>query len=168
VWVSLIITTRASKDAILEMYLNDMTLGQRGSFGDRRRAGSVAAVLRQGRQQRDARRSGDDRRRLSSRRPRCRRSTTRTRCRSAATSCCRRWSTPATSRRTRRPRRPRAADRRPARARSRSAVLRRLLSARRSPISTGAHDHRRPRRWTCTRRSICTCSGLAQDAVRDG
>ena len=33
VWVALIITTRASKDAILEMYLNDMTLGQRGSFG---------------------------------------------------------------------------------------------------------------------------------------
>jgi penicillin-binding protein 1B len=32
-WVSVIITTRASKDAILEMYLNDMTLGQRGSFG---------------------------------------------------------------------------------------------------------------------------------------
>jgi penicillin-binding protein 1B len=31
-WVSLIITTRASKDDILEMYLNDMTLGQRGSF----------------------------------------------------------------------------------------------------------------------------------------
>ena len=33
IWVSVIITTRASKDAILEMYLNDMTLGQRGSFG---------------------------------------------------------------------------------------------------------------------------------------
>ena len=32
-WVSLILTTRATKDAILEMYLNDMTLGQRGSFG---------------------------------------------------------------------------------------------------------------------------------------
>jgi penicillin-binding protein 1B len=32
-WVSVIITTRASKDAILEMYLNDMALGQRGSFG---------------------------------------------------------------------------------------------------------------------------------------
>ena len=32
-WVSLILTTRASKDAILEMYLNDMALGQRGSFG---------------------------------------------------------------------------------------------------------------------------------------
>ena len=32
-WVSLIITTRASKDEILEMYLNDMTLGQRGSYG---------------------------------------------------------------------------------------------------------------------------------------
>jgi penicillin-binding protein 1B len=33
IWVAFIITTRASKDAILEMYLNDMTLGQRGSFG---------------------------------------------------------------------------------------------------------------------------------------
>ena len=32
IWVSVIITTRASKDAILEMYLNDMALGQRGSF----------------------------------------------------------------------------------------------------------------------------------------
>src|SRR3954468_9412268 len=32
-WGSLIITARASKDEILEMYLNDMTLGQRGSFG---------------------------------------------------------------------------------------------------------------------------------------
>jgi len=33
VWVSVVLTQRASKDAILEMYLNDMTLGQRGSFG---------------------------------------------------------------------------------------------------------------------------------------
>jgi penicillin-binding protein 1B len=33
VWVSIILTQRASKDQILEMYLNDMTLGQRGSFG---------------------------------------------------------------------------------------------------------------------------------------
>ena len=32
IWVSFIITTRASKDEILEMYLNDMPLGQRGSF----------------------------------------------------------------------------------------------------------------------------------------
>ena len=32
-WVSIIITARASKDEIFEMYLNDMTLGQRGSFG---------------------------------------------------------------------------------------------------------------------------------------
>ena len=55
VWVSLILTTRASKDAILEMYLNDMTLGQRGSFGIVGVAGSGAALLRQGRQQRLAR-----------------------------------------------------------------------------------------------------------------
>jgi penicillin-binding protein 1B len=33
IWVSIVLTQRASKDAILEMYLNDMTLGQRGSFG---------------------------------------------------------------------------------------------------------------------------------------
>ncbi len=32
-WLSVIITARASKDEIFEMYLNDMTLGQRGSFG---------------------------------------------------------------------------------------------------------------------------------------
>jgi len=32
IWVSLILTSRASKDAILEMYLNNVPLGQRGSF----------------------------------------------------------------------------------------------------------------------------------------
>ena len=31
-WVSLVLTGRASKDEILEMYLNDIPLGQRGSF----------------------------------------------------------------------------------------------------------------------------------------
>jgi penicillin-binding protein 1B len=31
-WLSVILTQRASKDEILEMYLNDMNLGQRGSF----------------------------------------------------------------------------------------------------------------------------------------
>jgi penicillin-binding protein 1B len=31
-WVSVVLTQRASKDAILEMYLNDIPLGQRGSF----------------------------------------------------------------------------------------------------------------------------------------
>jgi penicillin-binding protein 1B len=32
IWVSLVLTRRASKDEILEMYLNDIPLGQRGSF----------------------------------------------------------------------------------------------------------------------------------------
>ena len=32
IWVSIVLTQRASKDAILEMYLNDIPLGQRGSF----------------------------------------------------------------------------------------------------------------------------------------
>ncbi len=31
-WVSIVLTSRASKDEILEMYLNDIPLGQRGSF----------------------------------------------------------------------------------------------------------------------------------------
>jgi len=31
-WVSIVLTQRASKDEILEMYLNDIPLGQRGSF----------------------------------------------------------------------------------------------------------------------------------------
>ena len=32
IWSSIVLTQRASKDEILAMYLNDMTLGQRGSF----------------------------------------------------------------------------------------------------------------------------------------
>ena len=32
IWVSLVLTSRASKPAILELYLNDIPLGQRGSF----------------------------------------------------------------------------------------------------------------------------------------
>ena len=32
IWVSIILTQRASKDEILELYLNDIPLGQRGSF----------------------------------------------------------------------------------------------------------------------------------------
>ena len=32
IWVSIILTERASKDEILEMYLNDIPVGQRGSF----------------------------------------------------------------------------------------------------------------------------------------
>ena len=52
-WVSLVLTRRASKDEILEMYLNDVPLGQRGSFAIHRRRRSGAAVLRQGRHQPD-------------------------------------------------------------------------------------------------------------------
>src|SRR6185369_11030569 len=32
IFVSVVLSSRASKDAILEMYLNDVPLGQRGSF----------------------------------------------------------------------------------------------------------------------------------------
>ena len=53
--MALVLERRATKDDILELYLNDIPLGQRGSFGIRRRAGGGASVLRKGRQQRVAR-----------------------------------------------------------------------------------------------------------------
>ena len=65
IFVSLVLTSRASKDEILEMYLNDIPLGQRGSFAIFGVPEAGAAVLRQGRQQPVAGRSGDDRRRHS-------------------------------------------------------------------------------------------------------
>ncbi len=124
------------------MYLNDMPLGQRGSFAHLRRRRGGAAVLRQGRQQRHARRSGDDRRRhpvavgaLAVQQPGALHA-------SGATSCCRRWPTPATSTQDAADARgERAAGRRAARARSRSAVLRRLRrpDARRA-VSRPDHD----------------------------
>src|SRR5260221_6310146 len=46
-WVSLIITLRAAKDEILEMYLDDMTLGQRRSFGLLRVSATATRVFRQ-------------------------------------------------------------------------------------------------------------------------
>jgi hypothetical protein len=81
IFVSVVLTSRASKDEILELYLNNIPLGQRGSF-------AISGVPAS-----------------SSRRRRSRRSTTRHAARSAATSSCRRWPTraisPATTRRMR-------------------------------------------------------------------
>ena len=62
-FLAVVLETAATKDEILELYLNDVYLGQRGSFAHPRRRRSGAAVLRQGRQQPLARRGGDDRRR---------------------------------------------------------------------------------------------------------
>ena len=100
----------------------------------------------------------------SSRRPRCRRSTTRSARRSAATSCCGRWPTPASSRGDAAER----AVREPlqivgARARGRGAVLRRLHQ----PGAAGRNT-RPPAPSTSTRRSTSTCSGSRRMRVRDG
>ena len=140
------------------MYLNDVPLGQRGSFAIFGVAEALAAVLRQRRQQRDAGRSGDDRRRhstalgaLAIQQP--------ARCRIAGTSCCSRWPTPGTSRRT-----PPSARRR-----SRWSSSQRALEAE-APYFVdyvdqsldeqypGPDDHDRPKPSTCTRRSTSTCS----------
>ena len=60
--MSVVLERRLSKAQILELYLNDVWLGQRGSFADPRRGRSGAAVLRQGHLQRVADRGGDHRR----------------------------------------------------------------------------------------------------------
>ena len=59
-FMALVLERRASKDEILEFYLNEVYLGQRGSFAHPRRRGRRAPVLRQGRQQPHARRGRDD------------------------------------------------------------------------------------------------------------
>ena len=65
IWVSLVMTSRATKDEILEMYLNTVPLGQRGSFAII--GVSEAARLFFGKDVSNLsdRRGGDDRRRHS-------------------------------------------------------------------------------------------------------
>ena len=60
--MSVVLERRLSKPQILELYLNDVWLGQRGSFAIHGVGRSGAAVLRQGHLQSLAHRGGDDRR----------------------------------------------------------------------------------------------------------
>ena len=128
------------------MYLNDIPLGQRGSFAIFGVAGSGAPVLRQGRQQPLAGRSGDHRRRhpvavgaVAVQQPGALPA-------NGATSCCRRWSTPASSRQEAADaRRERAARRRRS---ARSKPKRRTSSTSSARRSTndypGPDDHDEP------------------------
>ena len=56
--MSVILETKATKDEILELYLNDVYLGNRGSFALHGVAEASKIYLRQGRQQPDAVGSG--------------------------------------------------------------------------------------------------------------
>ena len=133
---------------------------------DPRLRGGGAAVLRQGRGQPVARRSGDARRHRSRRRRRSRRSASRTGAASGATSCSGDGATRATSRTEEAVARPqRAADAGGARDRSRGAVLRRLRRA-----AARREIDRCPR---AIRADVHTTLDLhlqrvAQDAVRGG
>ena len=60
--MALVLESRFTKDQILELYLNDVVARPARTVRDPWRRRSRAHLLRQGRQQRDARRSGDDRR----------------------------------------------------------------------------------------------------------
>ena len=60
--MALVLESRFTKDQILELYLNDVVLGQRGPFEIHGVVGGRAHLLRQGRAQRHARRGRDDRR----------------------------------------------------------------------------------------------------------
>ena len=166
--MAVVLERRASKDEILELYLNEVYLGQRGSFAIHGVAEGGAAVLRQGRDQPDARRGRDDRRRHPVAVQPLAVHVRHAAHASAATSCCRRWRRPASSP----ARRPNAASAEPltvvpARARRRGAVLRR----HRRPGARRAVSRRSPR--SAQRIDVYTTldlhlQRLAQDAVRDG
>ena len=138
--MSIALERRLSKDKVLELYLNDVALGQRGSFAihgvpeaarlffgkDVSNLSLVEAATIAGVIQAPS--------------PALARSTTRTAPKSAATSCSRRWPTPASSART-----PPSA-RRASRCRSwraRSSPKRRTSSTTCTQELAGAHEGRR-------------------------
>ena len=164
-FMSLIVEQRLTKDEILELYLNEVYLGQRGSFAVHGVAEARAAVLRQGRRQPLAHRSGHARRHdpvaaalfAVPRRPSV--------APSAATSSCARCATSATSRT-----KPRTAPRT-----SRSCRWRARSKPKRRTSSTSSSRTSRPDRST----SIAATADvhttldlhlqrLAQDALRGG
>ena len=142
-FMSVVLETRLSKDQILELYLNDVSLGQRGSFAIHGVAEAARLFFAQGHLQRLAGRGGDDRRRHPVAVAAVAVQQSRSAPRSAATSSCARWPTPASSAPTSAERAvARAAADRRARARGRGAVLRRLHQ----PGAAGEIPGRRHRR----------------------
>ena len=157
-WMSFVMTQRATKDDILEMYLNAVPLGQRGSFAivgvseaarlffgkdvsnlTLAEAATIAGVIQS----------------PSALSP----FNNADRCRERRNVVLRAMAdaefvTPEDAEKAQTG----AADRRAARARSRSAVFRGLRRPDAERRLSRAHDDNRSRRSTSTRRSTCTCS----------
>ena len=162
--MALVLESRFTKDQILELYLNDVTLGQRGPFEIHGVAEAARIFF------------GKDVSNLTLAEAatiagliqspsRLRRSATPTARRSAATSCCRDGRRRTTSRRTT-PTRPR---REPLKvvARARSRTKRRTSSTTSASSSTTSTPGccRRRGASTSTRRSTCTCSASRRKRV---
>ena len=166
--MAIILETKATKDEILELYLNDVYLGNRGSFAMHGVAGGRAHLLRQGRQQPHAVRSGADRRRRFRIRISTRRSAIASAPRSGATSCCARWPRPTTSPRDAAERASQRSDHRGhARRRQRGAVLRRLPGRGAAEPSFPGVTQRAGALDIYTTLDL-NLQRYAQDAVRDG
>ena len=168
-FMALVLERRASKDEILELYLNEVYLGQRGSFAIHGVAEAARLFFGKDVMNVSLAEGGHDRRRHPVAAGPARRSAGPRIARAiAATSCCRPWrtagfiSTEACSGGGRRA----AGDRR-AGARGGGAVLRRPGRSRpvRAVSRSGAPARSRS---TSTRRSICNLQRFAQDAVREG
>ena len=155
--MALVLESRFTKDQILELYLNDVVLGQRGPFAIHGVAEASRIFFGKDVQQRDARRSRDDRRRhpvavapVAVPQPRAR---PRAPQRRAQGDGRRGYISVDDAEKAAQ----RAARRVVARARGRGAVLRRLRQPAGRRTATPACCATTPPS-TSTRRSICTCS----------
>ena len=152
--MSIALERRLTKEQVLTLYLNDVSLGQRGSFAIHGVPEAARLFFAKDVDQPVAERGGDDRRRHPVAVPAVAVQQSRPREGSAQRRPARDGGLRVHHRRRRRPRRRASRCRWRARARRGSAVLRGLHR----PGAAGQVSVRRPAPSTSTRRSTCTCS----------